>query len=141
MNSKNSAYALMRIVMGVNFLGHGFVRLPKIGLFREWMTTLFEPSILPRELVYAFGTVLPFIEFIIGALLIVGLFTRQALIMGSLVMIGLVFGSCMIEKWDFAGGQMLYSLMFFLLLFYSEYNTLSWDQLLEKRRQLKQNKG
>lgn len=121
------AYFFLRITMGINFFGHGAIRLPKIPKFSDGMVEMFKDSILPQPLVYGFGTILPIAEFLIGILLIVGLYTRQALTAGAIVMIILIFGSCMIERFDNAGGQMLYAFMYFFLLFYIEHNYLSID--------------
>lgn len=121
------AYAFLRITMGINFFCHGAVRLPKIPKFRDGLVETFKNSLLPEPLVYGFGTILPIAEFLIGVLLIIGLYTKQALSAGAITMIILIFGSCMIEKFDNAGGQMLYAFMYFFLLFYLEYNHLSID--------------
>lgn len=124
---KQTAYALLRITMGVNFLAHGLVRIPKLNGFRTWMLTTFENSILPSWSVYAWGSVLPFLELIIGLLLIVGYKTYQTTIAGALVIIALIFGSCMIENWDWAATQMLYALFFFFLISYVEQNYFAID--------------
>lgn len=126
------AYVLLRITMGINFFGHGAVRLPKIPTFRDGMLSMFKDSVLPEPLVYGFGTVLPIAEFVIGVLLILGLYTQKALAVGAIVMIILIFGSCMIEKFENAGGQMLYAFMYFFLLFYAENNHFSIDHKLLK---------
>lgn len=126
---KHVAYTLLRLIVGINFFGHGFIRLPKIGGFREWMVSLFDKSPLPSSMVSVFATVLPFIEFTVGIALIFGIFTRYATSLGALVICALIFGSCMIENWEMAGGQMIYGLMLFVLLFFSEYNKISADQL------------
>lgn len=126
---KHVAYTLLRLIVGLNFFGHGFIRLPKIAGFRDWMVNLFDKSPLPSSLVSIFATVLPFIEFAVGLALIFGIFTRYAASLGALVICALIFGSCMIESWDMAGGQMIYGLMLFILLFLSEYNKISADQL------------
>lgn len=131
--NRQLAFVLLRITMGINFFGHGAVRLPKIPKLREGMMEMFKGSVLPEPLVYGFGTVLPIAEFVIGILLILGLYTKNALAAGAIVMIILIFGSCMIERFDNAGGQMLYALMYFFLIFYLEYNHLSLDHKIVKK--------
>lgn len=126
--TKQWAYFLLRLTVGVNFFGHGLVRLPKIGGFRDWMVELFNGSLLPTSLVSAFATALPVLEFSVGLLMILGWFTKQALSGAALLICALIWGSCLIEKWDMAGGQMLYALMLFVLLFYVEHNRLSIDE-------------
>ena len=44
---QQTAYTLLRITMGVNFLGHGLVRFSKLDTFRNWMTGAFQNTILP----------------------------------------------------------------------------------------------
>lgn len=130
--NRNLAYALMRITMGINFFGHGMVRLPKIPTFRSGIVEMFKDSVIPEPIVYGFGTVLPVVEFIIGILLIIGLYTRKTLTAGAIVMIILIFGTCSIEKFEYAGGEMLYAFMYFFLIFYLEYNYFSVDNKLGK---------
>ncbi|MGJ8657132.1 MAG: DoxX family protein [Akkermansiaceae bacterium] len=122
------AYTLARIGMGVNFAVHGLVRLPKLEGFANYMTGNFEKTILPSALVkpYAYG--LPIIELILGILMILGLFTRKAFIASALVMISLIFGTCMLENWATAGSQMVYLAYITVLLALREkYNELSLD--------------
>lgn len=128
LSNQQLAYFLLRITIGFNFLGHGLVRFPKIDGFRNWMVGEFQNSILPHFLTSTFATILPFIEFGIGLLLILGLFTRQVLIADAIVMISLIFGSCLIEKWEFAGFQMIYALFFYVLLYYLQNNAISLDK-------------
>ncbi len=107
---------LLRIAVGVNFIGHGLVRFPKIAGFREWMLKEFEGSMLPDFLVSPFATVLPFAEFAVGLLLLLGLFTYRAAIAGAVIIIMLIFGSCLIENWSAVGSQMVYILLFYFLI-------------------------
>ncbi|MEQ3500036.1 DoxX family membrane protein [Tenacibaculum sp. SSH1-16] len=127
---KQTAYTLLRITMGINFFGHGLARLPKIPSFRNWMVSQFQESILPESLVYAWATVLPFIEFFIGFLLIIGLFTYRAAIIGAIVIVILILGSCLTEHWEWAGGQMLYALFYFFIISQVSENKWSLDNKL-----------
>lgn len=122
------ANVLLRLAMGVNLFAHGLARLPQIADFRDWMTGLFEDAMIPLFAVKIFSTVLPFAEIIIGVLLIAGLFTRYALIVGTCLMICLIGGSCLIEKWEFAGTQMLYMLLYYILIKHLSYNCLAIDK-------------
>ncbi|UYQ91625.1 DoxX family protein [Chitinophaga horti] len=127
MTNRHLAYALARITLGINFLGHGLVRLPKLEGFRNWMVKLFEGTMMPPSLVAPFATILPFIEFALGMFLIIGLFTRQSLVACAVLMMILLFGTCLREAWDAAGSQMLYALYIALLLFFIEYNAMAID--------------
>lgn len=133
-NEKNIeiAYLILRLTMGFNMFAHGLVRLPKLDAFNSWMVGLFENSMLPIVLVKPFGYALPIIELIVGICLILGFQTAKSIHAGGLIIAALVFGSCMIEKWDMAGGQMLYAIFFFILAVYLNKNTYSLDKVFFK---------
>jgi len=132
MNS--TAYVLLRLAIGTSMFGHGLVRLPKLESFSHWMVGSFEKSMLPAALVTPFSYLLPILEFTIGILLIIGLFTRSALIAGSLVMIILIFGSSMIENWDAVPSQLIHVSFFALLLHFITSNTWAVDHVIAKSR-------
>lgn len=112
--------------------GHGLVRLPKLALFSGWMTGQFEKSMLPVALVKPFSYTLPIAEFLVGLLLIAGLFTRQASILGGIVMLSLLFGSTMIEQWDWLTGQLIHLAFFAILLQFNASNSCALDNLFNK---------
>jgi len=128
-----NSFLLLRLAIGASMLGHGLVRLSKLETFSHWMMGSFAKSILPQALVVPFSYVLPIAEFIIGLLLITGLFTKPALIAGSLVMIILVFGTCMIENWEALPSQLLHVTFFTVLLQFIGSNSWAIDQLLIKQ--------
>lgn len=128
MNNSSLAYVLLRIAMGVNMLGHGLVRIPKLAAFAEGMSKGFEKSWLPASMVHLFGTVLPFLELTIGILLIFGWQTRLACVAGFLLIISLLFGSSTVENWDGMGIQMIYALFFYFLISKLENNRFSIDK-------------
>ncbi len=130
---QQTAFTLLRVTMGVNFLGHGLVRFSKLNEFRNWMVSTFQDSLIPSFAVTVWGSVLPFLEFGIGLLLIFGLFTYRASIAGAIVIIILLFGSTLIENWDWAGIQMIYGLFFYFLISNVEKNTWSIDNLILKK--------
>jgi thiosulfate dehydrogenase [quinone] large subunit len=113
--------------------GHGLVRLPKLAGFSNWMVTSFEKSMLTASLVKPFSYGLPLAEFAIGALVILGLFTKPALIAGSIVMIMLIFGTTMIENWDALPSQLIHVAFFAVLLQYVASNTYALDKVFLKK--------
>jgi len=113
---------------------HGLVRLPILAGFAASMVKQFEGTILPGWFVYIFGVVLPFLETMIGLALILGLFTRETLVAGSLLMTTLIFGTSLRQDWAIVGLQMIYILAFFLALFFLEHNRYSLDQKLRGER-------
>ena len=122
-------YLVLRLGIGMSMFGHGFVRMFKLKGFSEWMMTQFNKSILPAELVAPFSYVLPFLELITGILLLTGLFTKQALLLGSAVMIILIFGTTMIENWDAIPTQLIHIAFFAVLLQFISNNSYALDKL------------
>lgn len=134
-NKSSLAYLVIRVAMGINLMCHGLVRLPKIAGFRSWMVEEFQSSIIPSWSVYAWASVLPILEFVIGLLLIVGLFTYRATIAGATLIAILILGSCLHEKWEWAGIQMIYILFFYVLISKVDDNSCcSIDKLIIKNK-------
>ena len=80
-NDKSLAYALLRISLGVNFAGHGLIRIHNgVAAFAQTTAEHLAKSPLPPSLTYAFSYAIPFIEAILGLTLILGVFTRASLI-------------------------------------------------------------
>ncbi len=130
---KSLAYALLRIAFGVNFAGHGLIRIYNgIGAFAAASTEHMAKSPLPHSFTYAFSYAIPFLEAILGLTLILGVFTRASLIGGAVFMMALTIGVTSNQQWDIASQQLLYSVVFFLLLFFLDDNTLSLDNALHK---------
>ena len=126
--NKNKAYFFLRISMGINFLGHGLVRLTKLQDFAEGMVKGFEKSWFPLQFVHIFSLMLPFLEFIIGLLLILGFKTRHVTMAGAFLIIALLFGSSTIENWEAMGVQMIYAGLFYILIDRIEDNCLALDR-------------
>jgi thiosulfate dehydrogenase [quinone] large subunit len=132
---KAVAYGLMRFALGLNIFGHGFFRiLSGVGAFAHGMVQGMDKGPLPHALSLGFGYCIPWIELALGLLLMAGLFTRLALVAGAVFMIALTFGTVSTQNWAGAGTQLNYSLMFFVLLWLVEANTLSVDALLGRPR-------
>ncbi|SHL67451.1 thiosulfate dehydrogenase [quinone] large subunit [Chryseobacterium contaminans] len=126
--NKKTAYFFLRLSMGINFFGHGLVRLTKLQDFADGMTKIFEKSWLPQFFVHIFSTALPFLEFLIGLLLIIGFKTRIAAMAGASLIILLLLGSSTVENWEAMGIQMIYAGLFYLLISRMEDNSLSLDK-------------
>ena len=121
------AFFVARVSIGINFLVHGVVRIPKLGAFAQGMTKGFEGTWLPAWSVTAFATALPFVEAVIGALLLVGLFTRWAATAGGLLIAVLMLGSGLKEDWPAVGTQTVYAIFFFLFISNLKHNALAID--------------
>lgn len=125
-----STFLLLRLAAGVSLLGHGLVRLPKLSGFSAWMVSTFAKSMIPTTLITPFSYVLPVAEFITGLLLVTGLFTRSALVAGSLIMILLIFGTCMIENWEALPSQLIHVALLATLLSFISSNSFAIDKLI-----------
>lgn len=123
------AYLILRLTMGVNMFTHGVARLLDLEKFNMWMIGQFSDTILPEFLVSLSSYMIPFAELIIGALLILGLFTSRALLLGALLITILVFGSGLQENWNVMSSQMIYAVFFFILSYMIELNKFSLDNL------------
>jgi thiosulfate dehydrogenase [quinone] large subunit len=137
LSHKSLAYALLRIALGVNFAGHGLIRIHNgVAAFAQTTAEHLAKSPLPPDLIYAFSYAVPFVEAILGLTLILGIFTRASLACGAVFMMLLTIGVTVNQQWDLASQQLLYSVVFFLLLFLHEYNQFSLDTALHQTRKL-----
>lgn len=111
------SYALLRVALGLNICLHGVVRWAA-GLrnFAESLLPIFQKTPLPAWSVYSFGYVLPIVEALVGACVLFGFQTKRALISGSVLMLVLTFGSTLRQDWPTVGIQLMYSLVYSLLL-------------------------
>lgn len=135
MKTAQYTYLLARLPIGMSFFGHGLERIPKLAEFAGHMAKPFEKSIMPMSLVTPFGYVLPFLELLTGILLLLGLFTRFATVLGTLIILALIFGSCMIEQWNNVFSQIVYGAYLALLFYFADYNILAIDRLIHKYKQ------
>ena len=121
------AYLLLRFTLGLSILMHGLVRLPHLGAFADGLVKMFAETPLPAGMVRPFALVLVFVEAIVGLLLILGLWTRWALLLGALSMAALVFGTALRSDWNTLAIQMLYALIYAALIATREYDAYSVD--------------
>ena len=129
LDDSSLAYALLRVTLGLNIFMHGTSRLlGGIGNFVSGMIKMFQNTVLPTAVIVPFGYALPWLEAGLGLLIIIGFRTREALVAGALLMLGLTFGTALRQDWDVAGIQLLYSAVYAGLIAALHYNSLSVDQ-------------
>jgi thiosulfate dehydrogenase [quinone] large subunit len=118
----------------VNIAFRGVVRIFINGLdaFSQGLVKQFEMTWIPASMISAFGHVVPFLETAIGIMLILGLGTRWALIIGGLLMTSLTFGTMFLQNFDLAWLQLTYAIAFFLLLAARSWNVISVDGMMSK---------
>jgi thiosulfate dehydrogenase [quinone] large subunit len=123
-------YGLLRLAMGLNFLVHSFGRWRNLGNFVDGVVAAFAHTPLPVWSVRAFAFIIPFWEPIVGILLVLGLWTRWALVAGALLIAALIFGTSMRGDYTVLTQQMIYALIFFvLLLFRARHDRFGLDGL------------
>lgn len=128
------AIFLLRFALGVNIFLHGLIRLgPNYSKFVAWTLGVFKNAPLPDFAVQSFAYSIPPLETAIGLLLILGLFTLPTLIAGSLVMIALMAGMCIVQNWEIVGIQLIYILWYSILIFNFHHNRIAFDSLLNKK--------
>ena len=99
----------------------------------------FADTFLPVWSLWATGTVIPFVELVAGALLLVGLRIREALIALGFVLIVVTFGHLLKEPLYPFHEHVIprLALLLFVLVLPAEEDRISLDALLAKRRKTK----
>ncbi len=126
------AYLMLRLTLGLVVLMHGLVRLPHLHAFADATVKLFAGTLLPEIIVRPFALSLVFLETMVGFLLVLGLWTRWALLLGALSMASLLFGTALRSDWDTLAIQMLYASIYAALTAWREHNTYSVDALIQR---------
>jgi thiosulfate dehydrogenase [quinone] large subunit len=116
---------LLRFGLGIDMLLHGVVRMPILNEFVAHSAAGFKTSFLPVVLVTYFLYVLPFIEAVIGILILVGgKASRLGFIAGGFLMGLLLFGTASHQEWNVASQQIIYLVAFAIaLMFYDNEHT------------------
>jgi thiosulfate dehydrogenase [quinone] large subunit len=132
-NDERIAYALLRIVAGTNLMMHGVGRmLAGTEKFAASLVGQFAQAPLPTWSIWGFGLMLPTLEGVLGLLLLIGLRTRAALIASSFLILVLTFGSALVQNWSAAGTQLLYALVYSVLIFLHRYDGWAVDRLTKR---------
>lgn len=125
---RSLGYAVLRVSLGFNIFMHCVTRLlAGSANFVNSMAKMFQGTVMPSTLVVPFAHVLPWLEGVIGVLILLGLRTREALVAGALLMLVLTFGTALRQDWDVVAIQLFYSLIYALLIAALRFNTLSLD--------------
>jgi thiosulfate dehydrogenase (quinone) large subunit len=123
------AYTILRISFGANIMLHGVSRIVMgHAAFLAYLTHYFEKAFyIPVSMLSVFATVQPWVELILGLLLMIGLATRFSLIAGALVIMCLVFGTNLAQDWLVSGLQLIYAFLYYYLLVHLDQNRYSID--------------
>ena len=125
-------YLVLRFTLGLSILMHGLVRLPHLQAFADDLVKMFGDTPLPATLVRPFGFGLVFVETAVGLLVLLGLWTQEALLVGSAAMAALIFGTALRSNWETVAIQLLYAAIYAALLATREYNAYSLDAMLRR---------
>jgi thiosulfate dehydrogenase (quinone) large subunit len=129
---RKMAYLMLRFTLGLSILMHGLVRLPHLTAFADGMVKLFRETLLPAIIVRPFALSLVFVEATVGLLILLGLCTRWVLLVGTLLMASLVFGTALQSDWNTLAIQMLYASIYTALIAARQYNAYSVDALIQR---------
>lgn len=130
----STAYVLLRILFGISFFITGFGKLGGIGGFANAMVEQFKDTFIPGELVRLTAFLVPPVEVLVGLSLLFGLFTRVGLIAGFILMMVLHMGVTLLKDWNTAANQLIYCIIFFVLLAGAGFNAFSIDHWLTRKR-------
>ena len=84
---------VFRLAVGITFIVSGAGKLPERALFIEKVE---EFNLLPDTLAHFYGNVLPWIEIVIGALLIIGLLSRFAAVIAMLSSLSFIIANSVV---------------------------------------------
>jgi len=130
---RETGYALLRLTLGIVFLFAGIGKfIGGLGNFVGTMNQHFSGK-LPATMVMPFAYILPFGEVTAGALIALGLFTRLGLTVSGLLLIGLTFGTVMLNDFPTVAHNVQYALVNFVLLWASQYNRYSVDGAVRRQ--------
>ncbi len=87
----------------------------------------FSKTWLPGILLYPFSYSLPFVELILGALLIIGFRTRLVLFATGILLLHLVFGMVLLQQSQVVSQNLIYLFIVAFALSISRYNRFSVD--------------
>lgn len=126
------AYTILRLTFGFNILLHGLSRIfAGNAAFLAYLNHYLEKApLIPAGMLPVFARVLPPVETALGLLLILGLWTRFALIAGGLVITMLAIGTNLAQDWNVAGLQLIYAFVYYYLLVHRNLNSASVDGMM-----------
>lgn len=140
-NSTDRAWAILvvRVMLGVVFFFGGFFKVFDMGPLvhaRNLFVVPYADSYLPVWGLWASGTVIPFVELITGALVLVGLWTRPSLLMLGAILVFVMFGH-LVRAPEFVANSFILprtGLLLVVLLLPREADLFSLDALMARRR-------
>jgi uncharacterized membrane protein YphA (DoxX/SURF4 family) len=140
-SSQNRAWALLfaRGVLGFIFFMAGVYKVFQMGPLGHARKYFIEPyagTFLPTWSLWAVGTIIPIVELVAGALVIIGLRTREALVALGCILVVVTFGHLLKEPlYEFHTHVIpRLALLLFVLVLPREDDRFSLDYLLTRRK-------
>lgn len=118
MKDFKTLFFFLRLPIAISLAGHGLVRIPKLQPFTEGMVKSMAKSVIPDILITPFGYLLPFLEAILGIVLLIGFKPKPTMYASLALMSILILGSSSVENWSAIEAQLLHSLYLFVLLWF-----------------------
>jgi thiosulfate dehydrogenase [quinone] large subunit len=135
------AWALLfaRGVLGFIFLMAGVYKVFRLGPLGHAQKLFVEPyadTFLPVWSLWTMGTVIPIVEFIAGVLVIIGLRTREALVMLGFILVVVTFGHLLKDPFYEFHTHVIprLALLLFVLMLPPGDDRFSVDQFLARRK-------
>jgi uncharacterized membrane protein YphA (DoxX/SURF4 family) len=75
---------IVRIILGGIFIYSAFTKITDLDYF---VKSLYNYRLLPEESLNLFAVIIPWLEFIIGVFLVLGIFVRESAVLGSILMV------------------------------------------------------
>ena len=114
---------------------HGLARLVGgVDIYAQRYLAGFAHVALPHDLVVLVIYAIPYVEVVIGAPVVLGLFTRWALLANAALLLVFIFGTGMQQSWGGVETQLVYTLIDSLLLLGAGLNVVSLDHLVGRSR-------
>ena len=139
-NEQQRSWAVLfgRLVLGLIFFMAGWSKVFQLGPLehaRKYFLP-FSDTFLPVWSLWAVGVIIPFVELICGALLLIGLRVREALIGLGFVLVIVTFGHLLHDPLFNFSGHVIprLALLLFLLWCPRDFDRLSFDAAIRRRK-------
>jgi thiosulfate dehydrogenase (quinone) large subunit len=133
-NKLNLIIFIFRLGFGINFFLHGLTKiLGDQEAFKNYILTKFSETLLPSFLIEPYAIAIPYIELLLGFLLIIGLFYYWSLLLSMLTMISLMIGMILIKDWSTVSMHLVYLIYLFLLGVNIDNDKISIDYFFNKK--------
>ena len=132
------AVFIARAILGIVFFIAGVHKVFTVGAVEHARILFVEPyanTYLPVWALWTTGTIVPFMELVAGALVLLGLFTRPALLVLGGILVFVMFGHLVLSPLFVANSFILprAGLTLFVLLMPRELDVFSADALLRRK--------